>query len=146
MKVEQKVLVLSALILAVTGVIKLGSAAQNIRLLSEPDSLFQALSLKQVLLVTGIVEVILSGFVLFSSKPNLIKFAAIAWFSTAAAAYRALLLLSNSTKPCPCLGNLGAWLHLNPGSMERLGLFLLAFLFLGSYFFLLRCWRANVPI
>ena len=122
----------SATILFITGGVKLISAFQSVRLLNYYDPVFQILTNRQVLLFTGIGELLLAGTILLPVLHRLYKGTMILWFSLACFSYRLWKVIEDVRSPCKCLGNVGDWLHIRPDTMNSLAMILLAGLFVGG--------------
>jgi hypothetical protein len=121
----------AAMILILAGLAKIVSSFgfADILLTSEP---FSGLQFRYFLLVAGLIELGVSGLCIFS-RNCWMQNGLIASLATTFLVYRAGLFWIGYTKPCGCMGNLTANLHL---SQEKADLFLdliVAYLLIGSY-------------
>jgi hypothetical protein len=134
----------SAVILGLSGLFKLISAAGTARMLSTVDPLFGITS-QQFFLLAGVVEVGTVAVVLRSRNysRNLILIAAL---GTDFLLYRAGLRWLGIGHPCPCLGNAAAWTHLPATTMDLITISGLGWLIGSSYvLLLLLLFRSRVP-
>jgi len=106
----------SACILAASALFKLISAAGRARILSEPDPIF-GMRNQQMFFWLGFLELAVA-FVLVFSRNLRLQLVLIAALSTNFLFYRAGLWWLATPRPCPCLGNAAAWVHLAPKTLE----------------------------
>jgi hypothetical protein len=126
--------------LAVLGLAKAFSAIGAARALDIPDPLI-GIPFRQLLLLVGLAEVLISFFCLFTDKRRL-SLLAVAWISTNFLVYRLGLWCIGWHRPCGCMGNLTDILHLSPHAADNIMKGVLAYLLVGSYGILLWQWRA----
>ncbi len=130
-----------------TAFAKLVSAFQHQGYLDLPDVLFGFLSTRQVFLLGTLVE-LSAVFAIIWSSTTAARLAILAWVGTVFLVYRTgVAWVQTPRMPCPCLGNVGTWLHLNPQVVGLTAKILLAYLVFFSYGFLLfrkiRTWVSN---
>jgi hypothetical protein len=106
-----KFILFAATVLIITSCAKLASTHWgSLNLLNSRDGLFSYLSERNLLLITGIGEMLVA-YVLISRRPGyLTKLSLIMILSTCFIAYRAGFWLYHIDGPCPCLGTLTGWL------------------------------------
>ncbi len=141
MKKRSPFLLLSAILLWVTGAAKIVSAfgPSQIFLLKDPVFL---IPFKHLFLAIGSLELLAAGFLFFSSNV-LIANCLIAWLATGFIIYRIAIAWLGFEKPCPCLGSFTELLHLSPQLVDWVLGFVAMFLFLGSWIALARLWRVR---
>lgn len=128
------------LILLSTSALKLLSLAIGWSELAKADPLIGLLKSREMLILAAGCEIIVAAVLLFSAD-TFLKAASIAWISTAFLAYRLGLYWVGFEGPCGCAGNANTWWS----SIDAIMKVLLAYLFLGSYTFLLVLFRPWVP-
>lgn len=131
----KKFLFSAALLLLVTGAIKVVSSGQEVKFLTAQHVLFKALTNRQVLLVTAVVEIAVGLILLSRSTPEL-KLGVISTLATVFLSYRCSLWLVGYKGPCLCLGGAVNWLGINPRFADWSLNLMLGYLVLGSYWFL----------
>ncbi len=106
----------SCLILAVSGLSKLISASGSARILSESDAIF-GINNQHLLVAVGALEicVVVALAIISSLRGKLLLIAAV---STNFLLYRCGLWLLDVPRPCPCLGNASAWVHIDPKTLD----------------------------
>jgi hypothetical protein len=125
--------------LAVTGLAKASSAIGPARALDVPDPLI-GISFRQLLLLVGLAELLIAFFCLFTDKRQF-SLLAVGWISTNFLVYRLGLWFIGWHRPCGCMGSLSDMLHLSPRAADNIMKLVLAYLLVGSYWFLFRQWR-----
>lgn len=132
----------AAAALALTGSAKMLSGLGSAKLLETADPIF-GVTLRMVLLLTGIVECLVAVFCLLD-RHEAIAIPLVAWLAASFLAYRLGLWWIGWHRPCPCLGTLTDALGLSPAwasnAMKLVAVYLLA----GSYA-LLFCRREPSP-
>jgi len=118
-------------ILAITGLAKAFSAFGSARALDMPDPLM-GIPFRHLMLLVGLAEMFVAFLCLLTDKRG-ISLMAVAWLATGFLVYRCGLWLIDWHKPCGCLGDLTAALHLSPQVAENLMKTVLAYLLIGSY-------------
>lgn len=126
-------------VLAITGLAKVFSAIGPARALDAADPLI-GLPFRQLLLLVGLVELLISFFCLFTDKRRF-SLVAVAWISTNFLVYRLGLWLIGWHKPCGCMGSLAGMLHLSDKAADNIMKGVLLYLLAGSYLLLLSQWR-----
>ena len=123
-------------IFGLTGAIKLLSVMIGpAKLMGAPEGLFPYVSLGQIYLFAGLLE--LSVFWTLTRMHNpTYKLMLVAWLSSAFVAYRLLRLWAGAAGPCACLGNASEWLNLKPPTMEFYLKIVLGHLAFSSYLLL----------
>lgn len=117
--------------MALTGLAKALSAIGSARLLDDSDPII-GIPFRQLLLLVGLVELFIAFFCLFTDKRRF-SLVAVAWISTNFLAYRLSLWLMGWHRPCHCLGNLTAMLHISHRLADNIMKVVLAYLLIGSY-------------
>ena len=132
-------IVSAGVILATTGIAKVGSQFSNWRFLTVVDPIM-GLKFGQLMLAVGVLEIVIA-LVCFVCKRQTLTLSVVAWISTIFGVYRVGLWWMNWKSPCGCLGKLADVLHMSPASVDRLMKIVLAYLLVGSYGLLLREWQ-----
>jgi hypothetical protein len=122
-------------ILALTALAKLISASGGPRALDATDPLLM-LTYRQLFLSVGMIELAIAAFLIFSSRQSL-KVPVIAWLAANFTVYRVGLFWMGAKLPCSCLGTLTANLGISPHTADLWMKWVLAYLVLGSAFFLI---------
>lgn len=101
---------------------------------SQFDPLFTFLPSASVLLLVAGIELAIVAFLLLKSCSLSLKLLLVAGFSMLLVAYRLGLWASGYTVAgnCGCLGFLTEWLGLSPARADRIAVFVLAYLMIGS--------------
>ncbi len=128
----------AAVILIFTAAAKLLSATGAARALALKDPLL-TLTHREVLVLTGVIELLLAGYLFFGKKP-LLKTSLVAWLATNFLIYRVGLVWMGVHKPCGCLGTITDALSIPPTTVDLLMKIVLAYLLAGSYALLLLEW------
>src|SRR6267378_7255605 len=97
----------SALLLGITGTLKLISAFQSIALLRYRDPVFTILTNRQLMLCISIVEVSIAVALFWPRFESAFKGAMVLSFSLSCFCYRLWKIINNIPSPCRCLGNVG---------------------------------------
>src|SRR5438105_4754449 len=98
-------------ILILTAVAKLISAAGTAHLLALPDPVF-AFSNRSVILLAALLEIALTLSILIGGWSRATILASL-WFSSILVIYRIALSVVAPSAPCPCLGTLTEQLHVS---------------------------------
>lgn len=116
-----------------TGILKLISAADPIKILQTASPLAGFLTNRQLLIAVGALE-IYCACALFSKKLNPFSSAEmlIVWLSSLFILYRVYLWAVNYQGSCLCLGNAAAWLHLSKAAADTIMGVLACLLFGGA--------------
>ena len=118
-------------ILVITGSAKLVSSQMPTKYLDERDGLFVWATIRNVILVAGIIELGLAYFVWRAASLRG-KCLAILWVSCLILTYRMGLVAVHYSFPCSCLGGAADWLHLSRHSADLLMRGVLGFMLIGS--------------
>jgi hypothetical protein len=129
----------AGVILAVTGIAKIGSALEGPRIMTSTDPVF-GLQLGHLMLAVGILELLVAGICMLK-KSGMLRVVLIAWLATNLIMYRLTLWWMNTTPPCGCLGNLTDALHIPPQAADTAMKTILAYLLIGSYATLFWLWK-----
>ncbi len=126
-------------LLATLASIKLVTALGSERILAMPDPVLSVLSVRQVVLCAAVMEA-LAALLLVSELrlPN--KFACMVLLVVIFGGYKFAYIVLAIPAPCPCLGSLGAWLHLDNRTASIVSHVLLGYIGLPSVITFLR-WR-----
>lgn len=136
-----KVFIHSAwLILMLTGVLKLMSAPQNLDYLAAPAPVFPELTWRQLLFITGVLELTCAIYVLRHLTKRASLFL-ILWLSSILLLFKISLFMISYTGPCNCMGFIGDWLGLSQAALDQIGWAILSFLIAGSTMSLLSVFR-----
>jgi hypothetical protein len=127
-----------AIILFATASAKLLSAHGTASALNRLDPVL-FLSNRRVFYLAGVVELVLSAYLLMSRSDG-VRLGFIAWLATNFAVYRAGLWWNHSPNLCSCLGNLTDKISISPRILDAALLAILGWLFIGSYTFLFLNW------
>jgi hypothetical protein len=122
-------------VLVVTALAKLLMVVGESRILAQPDPLLGSLTNRQVLFLAAGMELGVVALV-WSGVSWLLRVGFIAWVSTVFLIYRGGLWAGGHEGSCKCLGNLSQILGLSAGMMDGIMKGVLAFLVVGSYFYL----------
>jgi hypothetical protein len=121
----------SVVLLVFSAASKLVSAVGSARILLEQDPVF-GMTNRQLFFLLGFLE--LAVVFTIVRTPNLkLKLLLLAGLSTNMLLYQAGILWLGLPRPCPCLGNAGAWLRLSPGFVSSVIKGWLAWLLCTSY-------------
>lgn len=124
----------AAVILCLTGVTKLWSAAGTARLLSEIDPLIH-LTTRQIMVAVGLIELAIALFLLFG-RGVLGKLWLVFWLGSNFLIYRSAKDLFH-LNACPCLGTIARNLPLSRKQTDFLLMVCVLYLLCGSLFMLL---------
>ncbi len=124
---------ISVCLLLATAAGKFGSATGNSRILDEKDPILWFLSNRNLLLVTGIAE-LLVVFSLLSLQSISARLSVLLMLCLAFIGYRLSLYLGGFPGSCKCLGMITAAIGLSDETSNRISLGILAFLSLGTGF------------
>ena len=126
----------SGVVLAVTGVAKLLTAAGGAPILRVVDPMF-GVPFGYLLTLVGVAEITVAGLC-FAPCPSVPRKAAlVAGLASGFLVYRASLWFAGWQRPCSCLGQLTDVLGLTEKTADVLSAVLLAYLLAGSYFLVL---------
>jgi hypothetical protein len=131
----------AGIILCATGLAKIVSATGTARALDVADP-FLGLHLRYVMLFSGLIELLISFFCLFTPRYRLCL-DAVAWLATNCLVYRLGLWLIGWHRPCNCMGSLTEVLRISPVTADWVMRVLLAYLLCGSYLFLYLDWKSS---
>lgn len=120
----------AGVILLVTGSAKIFAAFGKAQSLNVPDPIFE-MSLRHVMLLGGLLEVLVAEICLLTKKLQL-GLRAVIWLSTVFLVYRLGLWWTDWKQPCRCLGSLTDSLHISPESADLIAKSALAYLLLGG--------------
>lgn len=112
--------------------------------LSLPDPVFLIPS-RYLLWIVAVIEMSIAS-VLICEVPQKMKFSALIWISTCFIVYRISLYWIDPRHLCPCLGLVGDNLPIPGPYLDPILKLLIAYLFGGSLFFLIRNSFAGKPI
>lgn len=129
----------AGVVLATTGLAKAFSAIGMARALDTADPLI-GIPFRQLLLLVGLAELLITFFCLFTDKQRL-SLLAVAWISTNFLVYRLGLWFIGWHHPCACMGSLAGVLHLSDQAADNIMKGVLAYLLVGSYAILFSQWR-----
>lgn len=129
----------SAIILALTGLVKLWSAFGEAKMLGIADPIF-GMSFGNLMLAVGAVELVVAVVCLFSKNGKLPP-VLVAWLGTSFLFYRIGLWGIGWHRPCSCLGNLTDALYIPTQIADTAMKIILAYLLIGSYAALFWLWR-----
>jgi hypothetical protein len=126
-------------ILLVASLAKIVSAFGHAEILNLPDPVF-GISFRHLLFLTGILELIVSGVCLLTSR-RCLSLVLLAWIVANFALYRLGLHEVEYLKPCTCMGGLFDALYIPPNTADLIMFCIFTYLFIGSYVTLLLLWR-----
>lgn len=129
--------------LTITGIAKITSAFSKSKFLAEVDPILDV-KFGYLMMGVGSLEIAIALICFFNKRQTLVP-GLVAWISTSFLSYRFGLWWMNWKSPCGCLGNLTDALHISPQAADNAMKGILAYLFIGSYFFLTREWWQNRP-
>jgi hypothetical protein len=138
-KLINKFIWLAVVVLALTAVAKYISVSGHTRILGQADPLF-GIAYRQLLLGVAILETSVVLILVFN-RNNFFRLALIAWLATNFLLYRIGIWWLNPPQPCGCLGTITDALGIAPKTADRLMLWVLTILLVGSYSLLLLEWR-----
>jgi hypothetical protein len=134
-KLKSLFIYVSASALLLTAIAKLGASFQPLPLLFAKDPIL-GISYKNIMIYIGTLELVIVLLLLFS-KNTFIKLCSITWLGVCFMTYRVFHKLMGVIDPCPCLGTLTSWLHINRDAsnllLNTLSIFMVGF---GLYFLL----------
>jgi hypothetical protein len=131
-----------AILLCLTGTIKLISASQKVTVLTMSDPLIGFLTVKQASIIAGILEVAVAIYIFTRQNSNR-QLELITWLSFFFIIYHVGLYLIGFHGMCSCLGNANAWLKLSDSSIDIAVKCLLMYFFSGSLLMLGFKWRCR---
>lgn len=121
----------ATIILAITGIAKVISSMGSADILAITDPVF-GIRFRVFFLLTGLLELGLVGFLMFSTR-RVLSAAILAWTASGFLVYRIVVWSYGSRTYCSCLGDLTERLHIKSQIADRVMLALLAYLLIGSY-------------
>lgn len=130
-----------AILLFVTGLLKVFSAGGTARILDQPDPLL-LLNVRNVLLGSALVEIAVAVYLLVATNNALRSLFLVLWLGVSFLLYHLLLLIIHPGKPCPCLGS--AAQLLSPAAATWILRFIIAYMIIGSGLFLFARLRMRV--
>jgi hypothetical protein len=139
MRLIRYYLMLAGILLLITAGAKLISSYGDTKILNTPDPVF-GIPMQKLMVAVGVLELAI-GIICFWSRKALWPLFSVAMLATAFVIYRLGRVWLGYKKPCDCLGNLTASLHLSPGTAEAIMIGVLAYLLIGGYVGLLWSWR-----
>jgi hypothetical protein len=139
--VARLLIVVAGLLLVMTGLAKLISQSGSSTLLNANDPIFP-LTIRQVLLAVGVIEVVI-GIICIKSPRHYLSTVLVAWFATAVVIYRLGMWWVGYRKPCSCIGGITDPLGISPDTAENIAKGILAHLLLTGYGLLLLSIRRN---
>jgi hypothetical protein len=122
-------------LLIITASAKLLMVLGEARILGSADPLISFLSNRQVLFLVGALELWVA-YMIYRSPGALLSLSLVAWLSTLFLLYRVGLWGTGFQGTCGCLGNLAEMLGVKPATLDLVVKTMLAYLLVGSYFFL----------
>lgn len=131
-------IVSAGVLLALTGAAKILSALGKSPVLAKPDPIF-GIHFNYLLLSVGLIELVVTVLCTGVVNPN-VALRLIMALSLNFLGYRIGLWLIHWHGYCPCLGTLTEAIHLSRRSADILTLGILAYLLIGSFYFLARFW------
>lgn len=134
-KVRRAFITVVGLVLLATAAAKLITIGGDAKLLRRADSIFPFLTVRQLLFLGASAELALVCL-LCVLKDHRCCILAIAWLSTLFLSYRIAKWVSGAREPCVCLGDLWRSFGLTAQEGDTLMKFVLAFMLVGSYWFL----------
>lgn len=126
-----------AIMLITTAVGKVVMAIEGTALIDRESLIFVGLSIREVLLLTAMVETLIALFVLSGWKERRYSVMAVAWLGTVFLSYRFMLWASGYHGYCDCLGSLSQTLRLTAKQAHRFAFGILLYILVGSYGYLL---------
>lgn len=137
---------LVALVLLLTGLAKVGTALAGGSAYGQADVVFSFLSLRQLLLLAGLLELGCVAWLLRPGQPTG-KALLILWLSSLFWVYRLGLKLAEVQGPCPCLGAVPLWTPAWAVAVDGVLLGMLVFMTVGALGSLMaaaaRLWRGS---
>ena len=134
--------ILSAgLVLLISSVAKLVSAAGNAPILIMPDPVF-GISFRNVFFFVGTIEFAIALICICSNRLGL-QSVLLVWLAASCAAYRISRQWIGYNRPCPCMGNITDALHLSPQTLDSIMKYILLYIFVGSFTILVLRLREN---
>lgn len=130
-KISNSFLYSAAVILALTALAKLHSAAGIAPVLDRRDPVLM-LTHRQVFMLVGLLELAVAAF-LFVRRSLRLKLGLTAWLASNFLIYRFALWYLDAPKTCGCLGNITDMLHIAPATAHNLMSAVMAYLLIGSY-------------
>jgi hypothetical protein len=131
----------AGILLTISAIAKLVSAAGSARVLEEDDPIL-SLSFRNVFWLIGCLELVIALFCFFGKRHG-ISILLTAWIATSFVVYRFGLWWIGWRRPCPCLGNLTDALHISPQTADTAMKIILAYLLIGSYAAMFWLWKDN---
>ena len=128
----------AGVILTITGAAKVVSGFGSARVLQVPDPVFY-ISFQTLFWLVGVLEIVVASYCFFG-KRILLKTGSVAWLASGFVLYRMALKWLDYQKPCSCLGSLTGALHIAPDKADLIMRIVLAYLFIGSYVILTWIW------
>jgi hypothetical protein len=140
-KIEAVFFWAAAVILFLTAAAELSSTVNDAQFLNQSDPLL-FISSRRVLALTGVFELLISGFLLMGQNKWL-KLGLAAWLATDLLVYRIGLQWTDAPNYSDCLGNFNDWLPIPPRILHMIMVLILGFLIVGSYALLILGWLNN---
>jgi hypothetical protein len=125
----------SAIILVITGLLKLASITSEALFLTYSDPILTFLTNRQSLTIAFLGEMVVACVIIFK-KHDQLQVWMIGILSSIFLSYRLSFYIFGVKGQCSCLGFLGDWLNLSPVTVNYTGFALLLYLLAGSYYFI----------
>jgi hypothetical protein len=138
MKTARAFLYSAAILFLITATAKLVSSFGTEKILLEREPLL-GIQFRELFRIVGGCELIVA-FVCFWSRQIRFSTVLVAWLATTFVAYRYSLLRIGWHKPCACLGNLTAAVHMSSQVADNIMKGVLVYLLIGSYGILIHQW------
>lgn len=126
-----------AFILLCTAVFKILAAFGPERLLGQANGLLPFFTYRTLILCAVACEVAVALLICIANN-QVVKIRSIFSLSWMFFGYQVALWYFQVNEPCKCLGNLGSWMHLSNSTVVSLTRIILAYMLLGSSYFLFR--------
>jgi hypothetical protein len=124
---DKTILLIAAVILTITGLLKVLSTFSSVPYLANPDPVLTFMSNKSVLLIAGNLELVIALLIFLRPQGLHARQALLALCATLVM-YRIGLWILPVSRTCPCLGRATDWLHLTPTQAESISRTLLLIL------------------
>lgn len=121
----------AAALLLVVGSSKVLEALKEIPLLQLKDPVFDFVTRRQLLCLTGLVEIVAALIVVLNASST-VKSVLLVYLSSNFMLYRLFALLVGSGEPCHCLGVLTSIFFLRPKTSEKIAASIAIYLLVGS--------------
>ena len=132
----------SAVILFITGILKIFSAFGQSKILNQQDPVL-GVPFYLLMFSSGSLELVVALYCYYNRCSLSGKLASLLWLSILFFIYRLGLFSSHWENHCPCLGNLSDMLHISPKTSNTILKYILGYLLAGSCISLLAIWRSS---